>query len=409
MKNVIIFVESPFNKRDFNRFGIEILANNGFHVKVWDFCPFLHPLLHKNYIPPDAYLCRELRVFQAQRDAIDSIKSLKHDEVLIISFLSFNTKTVLIYRTLSSSNINYGFVIGSALPSINSSGKSRNPLIASRAAKLFRYIRHRQPSLLITLLFRFITAKAPLTILGIKPAKFVSVPSLGSSLPRLVSGKTDIIYACSFDYNFYVDSKTKPSKTNLLGNLYEGQFILFLDEFLPFHPDYLHLNVSPPCSPNEYYPALNHFFDAIELALNSEVVIAAHPRSNYDHHPDYFSGRKMFFGKTHQLVKQSSCVITHSSTAVNFAVIYKKPIYFISLEVIKRYKEYPVYDIHESMAKSLSKKPIIIDRQLDIDWQSEMIVDLNAYRQYLDLYIKSPLAPEKNSWQIFADYASKVR
>ena len=41
IKKVIYIIETRFNKRDYDRFGIEILKKNGFEVEVWDFTPFL--------------------------------------------------------------------------------------------------------------------------------------------------------------------------------------------------------------------------------------------------------------------------------------------------------------------------------------------------------------------------------
>jgi hypothetical protein len=40
---IIYLIESPFNKRDYERFGIETFIQDGFEVYVWDFTPFLRP------------------------------------------------------------------------------------------------------------------------------------------------------------------------------------------------------------------------------------------------------------------------------------------------------------------------------------------------------------------------------
>ena len=52
----------------------------------------------------------------------------------------------------------------------------------------------------------------------------------------------------------------------------------------------------------------------------------AHPRSNYEKHPELFKKYKIIKGKTIDLVKNSKLVLMHCSTSVNYAVIYKKPI-----------------------------------------------------------------------------------
>lgn len=403
IKNIIILVDSPFNKRDFDRFGIKTLTRNGFYVEVWDFTPFLHPLRNKSYIPPDAYSCSELKVFETQKSAVASIKNLNHKQTLIVSFLGFTTQTISIYRSISLCNIKYGFIIGSSLPLVNSEKRAITRTY-SKITKLFQNMKQ-LPLTMAKVLLKIL----PMSMLRINPPKFVSVPSLNVCLPRSTSKETDIIHACSFDYNLYLASRIEPDEADLFGDINVDKPIVFLDEFLPFHPDYVCHNVLPPCTPEQYYPVLISFFETVEAIFSSEVVIAAHPRSNYVNHSDYFGSRKIFFGKTHQLVKHSPFIITHGSTSINFAIIHKKPICFVSLEVIRKYKQFPLNDFYRCMAQSLGKQQIFIDKPLhDVDWHSEMNIDLNAYKKYYDSYVKSPLSSEKNSWEIFSDYASTL-
>lgn len=213
---------------------------------------------------------------------------------------------------------------------------------------------------------------------------------------------THIIPACTLDYDLYLQQKLS------IDSQYEG-YIIFLDEYLPFHSDYLHMGVPVPCKPEEYYPPLVDFFQTIESALNSKVVIAAHPRSSYEDHLDYFGGRKVLRGMTSKLVKQCKCVIAHGSTALNFAVLYEKPALFVTLNILQNYKHDQLGKFYELMANTLGKELINLDEPRNIDWQAELEIDHAAYRMYHDSYIKSPLAPEKPCWQIFADYVKTIK
>ena len=47
ISKIVFFVASPFDKRDFKRFDIDILRSNGFEVFVYDFSPILNPRLHE--------------------------------------------------------------------------------------------------------------------------------------------------------------------------------------------------------------------------------------------------------------------------------------------------------------------------------------------------------------------------
>ena len=48
MKKILILIQSPFLKKDYDRLGIDILKKN-FDVKVLDFSSWLRPSLHHNY------------------------------------------------------------------------------------------------------------------------------------------------------------------------------------------------------------------------------------------------------------------------------------------------------------------------------------------------------------------------
>ena len=53
-KNKIHFITSSiFNRRDYHRFGLDILLNRGYEVMVWDLSPLLRPKYYKNYKPKD--------------------------------------------------------------------------------------------------------------------------------------------------------------------------------------------------------------------------------------------------------------------------------------------------------------------------------------------------------------------
>mgnify|MGYP001292434580 CR=1 FL=1 len=48
MKKVLILLQSPFLKKDYERFGIDILKKN-FDIKILDFSSWLRPSLYHNF------------------------------------------------------------------------------------------------------------------------------------------------------------------------------------------------------------------------------------------------------------------------------------------------------------------------------------------------------------------------
>jgi hypothetical protein len=57
-----------------------------------------------------------------------------------------------------------------------------------------------------------------------------------------------------------------------------------------------------------------------------------------------------------------------------------------------------------AMAGWLNKTVINADAPLDRAWERELTVDEDAYARYREAYIKKNGSPEKQTWQILADY-----
>ncbi|MEK7783941.1 MAG: hypothetical protein AAB658_00780 [Chloroflexota bacterium] len=182
---------------------------------------------------------------------------------------------------------------------------------------------------------------------------------------------------------------------------------VFLDEYLPFHPDYDRLKLTPFSSAGAYYPGLRRFFGFLEREHGARIVIAAHPHSRYEDRPeDYFGGRPVVQGKTLELVRKAGFVIAHSSTALNFAVLFRKPVLFITTDSLQRSQR--MARSIQAMAAWLGKTPVNVDAPLNQDWKKELAVDTEAYARYREAYIKTAGSPDKPVWQIFADHLNTV-
>jgi hypothetical protein len=91
---------------------------------------------------------------------------------------------------------------------------------------------------------------------------------------------------------------------------------------------------------DEWYPSLVNFFEQVEAACNIKVIIAAHPKSNYNKFPKEFDYRPVYYDVTKELIQSSEFIITRQSTASSFAVIYNKPIIHIYNNQLKADKEF---------------------------------------------------------------------
>ena len=207
----------------------------------------------------------------------------------------------------------------------------------------------------------------------------------------------NIIKAHSFDYDTYLEEEYD-NKNPQIKNCYA----VFLDSFIPYHPDYLYMNMPPYCSAENYYPDLNNFFNYLESLMNLQIVIAAHPKADYSKKNNPYDNRKIFFNKTTNLVKHSKMVLTHVSTSTHFAVLYKKPIIFLnSSKYSSRY-----FNAINSYSHIFDKEPIEVDNYNEKK-ELDLKINQERYTAYKNKYIKISGTPEKKIWEIFISNIEK--
>jgi len=258
-------------------------------------------------------------------------------------------------------------------------------------SKINEQLQHILNKILLNYYFLFGIAPASIRILGgEKSTGILSYPANNSTIQ---------LWTHMPDYDIYLQDKTE------LNDSCKNTGV-FLDEYLPLHPDYLTLGFEFPIAPDVYYSKICNFFKTLEKNMDTEIVIAAHPRSDYDKLPDYFCGRTIIKGKTAQLVKESSFVIAHDSTSINFAILYRKPIVFITTDDLQKLISGPcAFGLFiPAIASALGKIPLNIDHTSGFNRDKEMEINEEAYLRYRNNYIKKTGSPEKPLWEIFCSY-----
>lgn len=385
IKRIIFLIQQPFNLRDYERFGIELLRQNGFEVETWNLGPILQSKLLQAYAPPDKLNCDGLSIFNDRLEMYYRLSNLSYSD-FVISVLSYDFSTLEIFRALTKSPANYAVSCANALPT---------PFVEEN---VFQKSFKRLVSLRHPVVWRQLFMKLPLRYLGVKPASLILAGGEESLTYHYPTSKdSEILRLHTLDYDLYLKEKDVP--------YVEKPIAVFLDEFIPFHPYYIMSKEDPPIAPDRYYQLLNNFFDLVEGKTGFEVVIAAHPRSNYEERPDYFKGRRHIRGKTISLVKECQLVLNHRSTAINFANLFYKPTIFITCSDFER--TYLDYWITE-MAKWHGKKSIVMDKDNNIDLKKELTVSKEHYNNYRRAYIKTEESQHLPFWQIVANRLKKV-
>ena len=100
------------------------------------------------------------------------------------------------------------------------------------------------------------------------------------------------------------------------------------------------------------------------------------------------------------MIRESEFVIAHSSTSPNFAVLFGKPVIFVTTNKLEQSSQEPFIT---EMASWFGKQPINIDSPTEIDWDKELTVDKEAYSKYKNSYIKKNGSEELPFWQVVSN------
>ncbi len=149
-----------------------------------------------------------------------------------------------------------------------------------------------------------------------------------------------------------------------------------------------------------WYPALSNFLQKLETERSLVVHISGHPKSAHPPAPDYFGKRAVRYGMTQDLVRNSELVITIASTAISYAVLYRKPVIFIYSNQTKSDLQ-QMKDIW-GMAAFLGTKPVNIDQP---PWNFAELLQVNetCYEAYEKACLTSAGPPRPNYQIILED------
>ena len=156
--------------------------------------------------------------------------------------------------------------------------------------------------------------------------KFDLVFYSGKISKYFVKSNINAKFYCPFnntDYNNFLNFKD-----NGINN---DQYILFLDQNIPNHPDILNLNNS--LNKNDYYKELNLFFDFVENKTKRKIVVALHPTSDLKNHN--FNNRKVVNDIVSN-IKNAYSFITFFSTALNYAILSYKPLLLLTSDEVSK-------------------------------------------------------------------------
>ncbi len=390
-------IDTPLTERDYKRFSVDALKSKGFEVIFLDLTSMLNSEYINKYKPANLVHGENITAVKDKKDFYIFFENNRNKKILAIDLVGGRRNTIFIYRIFKKFNITYINLCINTKPSPQQKRQYKSKFFKKTLKKsnIFKKIKGR----FIDMLYRM-----PYFTNIIKPPAGIVVDGFKCNLVLPRAGEsTKMIWAHSLDYDLYLDYLHGKLS---LPSISEKRYITFLDEFTPFHPDFY---LSTPSLPNpffddplKYYEIINKFLSLFEEKTKTNVVIAAHPRSQYENMPNMYNGRTVIKGKTIELIAKSEAILTHASTAVSFAVFFNKPIIFLTSD---RMKEEPIYgDRIDNYAAIFNKKSINMDKFLKEDIPLDLTVDEKIYSDYINNYIKIDSSPKQYFWDIVLNH-----
>ena len=375
MNKIVIIGYSPLCQKQNVLLGIEEVAEVAC-VEYWDVSPIVGDQGKLPEISLDRVISKRIthkRSFRGLRKQLDR-------NVLVVFYMNVRKDTFYFFRQLIKTRCKIATIVAGCQPALDSSETS-----ISHAHRFFEVLKRLT---LIKLLQHFENKSIDLYLRFCHPFDYCLCAGnqamyIGARTAKHVVPINDCDFQIAKGLSFF--------------NLMDKKYILFLDQYEPFHPDNELLGIKPIDS-NEYYMQINNFFDIIEERFGLPVVISAHPKAEKYHEHNFYNGRRVFFGETARLSKSAEFVIAHNSTAISYPVIFKKPILFVyTKEMRKRNFPYPMI---KKMSHLLNCNCLEVSCITSI---SINVVDADKYDNYMYSFLTNPSVLQLDNYSIIVN------
>lgn len=376
---VIFVMFVPMTEHFEKRFHIPELLRSGIEIELWDITDLCFRDIYFSGVIERPYIVK-FKDFAAIKRRLE-MSDISH--AIFILILRLNFRTLKFYLLFSRNRCRmYTFVEG-LIPRARS--------ISTR----FKIICHSllDPKKITNYFLNLIPWICKrLNLVREYDTVFVS----GSVAAALYEGKSKLVQVNYLDYDNYMEKRENPTR------LINGNYCVFLDGNLAHDSDNKVLGLKT-VTPSRYFQAMNVFFGRIEKSRGTRVVLATNPKSKYD--KGSFGSRPLYHGQTHELIKNCSFVIADYSTAVAYAVLYKKPIIFY---YTKEMKKLSYFTYIKGSAVALDCSLCNIDLLHDNDPIPIHPVNLKRYDDYKYNFLTSKESETRRTRDILLEYFEEI-
>jgi hypothetical protein len=373
---IIFLIERDFTSTDCLRYGFDELLSLSVDIQIWDLSMLnnVNPaVVPESYMPfvKEIQTVESIQIFNACNVYfVDALSSSKHYKLLEI--ISNNGGSII--------RLQYSFHLDAWTPS----------LIEALRSKWVNFLNSSNKSIFLLNYFKRLIFKLDDEYSYSDGDVCVYTDSYSRKIAPSNEG-VKIVLSHNPQYDEFL----------LLGKeAIDKGYILYLDNADYYHPDYEELNLHANMSFEEFSESIAKFFNFAKHNMHCDIIVAGHPRVEKKLIEKTYKDATVIQGNTAELVKGAKMVIAMDSTAINYAVLWNKPLIFITTKEIQKNCFYTMLGI-ESFFKI---KPINIDDDFSkIDLISHAELPKKSYFDYINSFIKTQESADKNSWNILVD------
>ncbi len=226
-----------------------------------------------------------------------------------------------------------------------------------------------------------------------KVKEYISITAISKKNNNTTANNNVVIHMLEYDNYIRVKNRNVSNKIFV-----KKEPIVFIDQALDHHPDFVEHKKKFPVTDEKYWNSLKLFFNKLMEVYDRKVLVCPHPKNE-----KRYSSINYTEVETALSIKNSYFVIGHDSTALIHAVLFNKPIMFLTTDEFSDRKNLQ-NNAHFrviNFAKSLSKKVINIDNYSIKDFENQLEISSNHYKQFIRNYIKDEDSGDKLFWEVF--------
>jgi len=382
-----LITNTQLNDRDSERFGVNFFLSIGWSVIVVDISPYTNPELPRGV---GVHIDNpKLKIFECftYKEIESALSSVVEGDIAYLT-IGEGYRDIRVKRLCIDKKLRIGIDRVGMLPKA-----SRNSTLLEKLSKLYQLGFTKAIKRAFEKLYKY--------FFNIKSYDFLITNNYEESRKYYndpIAKK--IILAHNRDYDLFLQLEKGDSVASL--SLQKEEYIVFVDQNITRHTDFIRSD-DEFVDEEVYFENLNSFFNLLKSKYDLDIKVAIHPRAD-EQYIKLFNSVATYKNMTLELIRGAKFVIMHYSTAVNFAVLYNKPIIFF---YDSEFERVGLAKSVRAFSKAFGFEAIDISSN---DFDLKPSYDKDRYLEYMHKYIKQDFKNDKLFWQIFYDeYIDEVK